>query len=203
MLVRQLHQTWESYGLRRDLSHEHAGPEANIPLIIRELNDRDIPQILGAALGSKNRRERLEAVHRSAHIAERIPTCYVAVDANTQRPCFMQWLMFADQNERIKRFFRGRFPLLLPDEALLENAYTPPEYRRKGIMSAAMWLVAEKARDRGCRYVVTFVSKDNSASLKACTKAGFHPFLMRRDSHSLFHLIRSRSFEPLPNQSAG
>jgi GNAT superfamily N-acetyltransferase len=202
LLLRQLHQTWVSYGLRRDLSQEHAPPEAGIPLTIRELQERDIPELLDAASRLQGRKEQLEAAHRLAHLAEHIPTCYVAVDANTQRPCFMQWLMLADQNERIKRFFRGRFPLLRPDEALLENAYTPLEYRGKGIMSAAMSRIAEMARGYGCRYVITFVSKDNTASLKGCAKAGFHPFLVRRDSHVLFHLIRSRRFEPLADRLA-
>jgi RimJ/RimL family protein N-acetyltransferase len=109
----------------------------------------------------------------------------------------MQWLMLADQNERIQKFFRGRFPRLGADEALLENAYTPPEYRGKGIMSTAMSLITERARSYGCRYVITFVSKDNTPSLKGCAKAGFYPFLVRHDSHTLFHLIRSRRFEVL------
>jgi len=203
MLLRKLHQTWVSYGLRRDLALEHTTPESQIPITIRELQDRDIPQLFGASRRAAGRKERLEVEHRFAHLAERIPTCFVAVDERSGAPCLMQWLMLADQNERIKSFFRGRFPTLRPDEALLENAYTPPEYRGKGIMSAAMSLVAEQARNHGCRYVITFVSKDNTASLKGCAKAGFHPFLVRHDSHTLFHLIRSRRFEALEREKGG
>lgn len=197
MVRRQLHQTWISYGLRRDLTREHMTPTAQIPLSIRELQERDIPQLFTASRQAWARKERLEVAHRIAHLAERIPTCFVAVDDRTGRPCFMQWLMLADQNERIKKFFRDRFPTLRADEALLENAYTPPEYRGKGVMSTAMSLIAERARNYGCRYVITFVAKDNTASLKGCAKAGFYPFLVRHDSHSLFHLIRSRRFETL------
>jgi RimJ/RimL family protein N-acetyltransferase len=202
-LRRQLYQSWVSYGLRRDLTQEHTTPKSQIPITVREFQERDITQLFGAPRRSASRKERLEVMHRLAHLAERIPTCFVAIDERTGSPCFMQWLMLADQNERIKSFFRGRFPALQTDEALLENAYTPPEYRGKGIMSAAMSLVAERARNFGCRYVITFVSKDNTASLKGCAKAGFYPYLIRRDSHTLFHLIRSRRYEALGGNSQG
>jgi RimJ/RimL family protein N-acetyltransferase len=101
-------------------------------------------------------------------------------------------------NERIQSFFKGRFPLLEADEALLENAYTPPAYRGKGVMSSAMARIAELATDRGVRHVMTFIHQDNVPSLKGCAKAGFRPYLMRKDDHACFHLIRRRSFEQLP-----
>jgi RimJ/RimL family protein N-acetyltransferase len=197
MVRRQLHQTWISYGLRRDLEEPHPSPEAQIPFSVREFTDSDIPQLLPTDQRAYNRKERLEIANRLQHVAEHIPRCFVAVDERRGVPCFMQWLMDADQNERIRHFFRGRFPLLQKNEALLENAYTPPQYRGLGLMSAAMSRIAESAREFGCRYVITFVLKDNTASLKGCAKAGFYPYLIRRDSHTLFHLFQSRSFEAL------
>jgi len=56
-----------------------------------------------------------------------------------------------EEHERIQYFFKGRFPILANDEVLLENAYTPLDYRNKGIMPAAMALVAEKALENGAR----------------------------------------------------
>jgi RimJ/RimL family protein N-acetyltransferase len=123
----------------------------------------------------------------------------VAVDLEREKPCYMQWLMGSSCNDAIQSFFSGRFPILTADQALLENAYTPPSYRGQGIMSAAMSLIALKAKELGCRYVLTFVSQDNTASLKGCEKAGFYPFMVRRDSHLLFRLIRRRKFEFLFN----
>ncbi|MFL5111096.1 MAG: hypothetical protein ACJ8DL_10390 [Microvirga sp.] len=55
----------------------------------------------------------------------------------------MQWLMSSDQNWQIQTI--GAFPKLKPDEALLENAYTPASHRGLGIMPAAMALIAAKA----------------------------------------------------------
>jgi GNAT superfamily N-acetyltransferase len=90
---------------------------------------------------------------------------------------------------------------LLGDEALLEGAHTPVAYRGKGIMAEAMALIAERARDFGARYVLTFVEHDNVASLKGCKKAGFAPHLIRHDQVFLFHLLRRLRFEPFPTGS--
>ncbi len=197
LLSRQLRREWISYGLRRDLFAAHEPPTAKIPLEVRELEDGDITALFGRSTSGLTRKERLEVANRMAHLAANIPTCYVAIDQRENAPCFMQWLMRSDHNEEIQRFFRGRFPILEPNEALLENAYTPPLYRGQGIMSAAMSMVAEKGKALGCRYVITFVLQDNAASLKGCSKAGFFPYIVRRDSHLLFHLIRRRSFSPI------
>lgn len=194
---RQICQEWVSYGLKRDLLVEHEPPVARVPVHIRPFQERDIADLFSLDPRFNSRQERLEVANRMAHLAERIPTCYVAVDQEKDKACFMQWLMTHDSNSHIQRFFRRRFPRLSSDEALLENAYTPPAYRGLGLMSCAMSLVAQKAAERGCRYVITFVLSDNPASLKACAKAGFSPYTIRRDSHLLFHLIRCREFAPL------
>jgi hypothetical protein len=194
---RQIRQEWFSYGLKRDLHAQHTTPQARIPIYIREFQERDAGALFRLAPPHSTRQERLEVANRLALLAEGVPACFVAVDEQHDTPCFVQWLMTYEHNDKIQRFFRGRFPLLAPDEALLENAYTPPQYRGLGIMSLAMALVAERAIDRGCRFVITFVQRDNSASLKGCARAGFAPFLIRRDTHFLFHLIRRRTFTPL------
>jgi GNAT superfamily N-acetyltransferase len=197
LLKRQIHQSWESYGLRRDLANAHLAPQAKIAIAIRELSVWDIDRLLPRDGSGLIRKERLEIANRIEHLAARIPTCYVAIEQETDKPCYMQWLMGSRYNDQIQSFFRGRFPVLSRDQALLENAYTPPTYRGQGIMSAAMSLIAQKAQETGARYVLTFVARDNTASLKGCAKAGFYPFMVRKDSHTLFRLIRRRRFELL------
>jgi RimJ/RimL family protein N-acetyltransferase len=200
LLSRQFRQEWISYGLRRDLEVAHEAPAAKIPVVVRELQDGDIPALFHDAPELLTRKERLEIANRLAHIAEQIPRCFVAIDERENRPCYVQWLMTAQHNEQIQRFFRGRFPLLKNNEALLENAYTPVRYRGQGIMSAAMSQIAERAIELGGRYVITFVLQDNAASLKGCARAGFFPYTVRRDSHLLFRLIRRRRFIALGEQ---
>jgi RimJ/RimL family protein N-acetyltransferase len=107
----------------------------------------------------------------------------------------MQWVVSAADNKRLKAFAGNLYPVLRSDEALLEGAFTPEAYRGMGIMGAAMALVAERAADHGARYVMTFVDEQNPASFKGCVRAGFSPYLRRRERFRMFH--RSVSFEPI------
>lgn len=197
-VVSRLYEEWLSYGLRRDLSIAFEAPKARIPISIRAFREADIPYLFPSDTSGLLREEQLEIAARRAHLSENISTCYVAIDLRNNIPCYAQWLMGPEQNEKIQRFFNGRFPRLSSDEALLENAYTPLEYRGKGIMPTAMALIAERAIEMGCRYVFTFVARDNVPSLKGCTKAGFSPYLIRHDSRLLFHLLKRRRFSRLP-----
>ncbi len=197
-IASRLYEEWLSYGLQRDLSIAFEPPKARIPISIRELRDTDIPHLFPEDTSALPREEQLEIAARRAHLSANIPTCYVAIDLRNDTPCYAQWLMGPKQNEKIQGFFKGRFPCLRADEALLENAYTPVEYRGKGIMPTAMAMIAERAIEMGCRYVLTFVARDNVPSLKGCTKAGFSPHLVRHDTRILFHMLKRRRFSRLP-----
>lgn len=198
-LFGQLHQEWLSYGLRRDLLDIQQPFKARIPLSIRALQQDDIRHVLPVDDPSLDRKERLEVRSRREHLENDIPTPYVAVDLRTDTPCFIQWLMGPEHNDKIQSFFKGRFPILESNEMLLENAYTPVAYRNKGIMPAAMAMIAERAAQLGRRYVITFVLHDNVPSLKGCTKAGFQPYLIRRDTQALFNLFKRRQFTRISN----
>ncbi len=194
----RVYEEWLSYGLQRDLSLAFEPPKARIPISIRELRKADIPQLFPEDTSVLPREDQLEISVRRAHLSENIPTCFVAIDERNNTPCYAQWLMGPEHNEKIQRFFNGRLPHLRSDEALLENAYTPLEYRGKGIMPTAMAMIAERAVEMRCRYVLTFVDRDNVPSLKGCTKAGFRPHLVRHDARILFHMFKRRRFSRLP-----
>ncbi len=66
-------------------------------------------------------------------------------------------------------------------------------------MPAAMAVIAERAVELDARYVITFVHRDNVASLKGCERAGFAPYLIRRRTGYCFNLIQSVQFEALAN----
>jgi len=131
-------------------------------------------------------------------LREDIPTCYVAV-MQDDTPCYMQWLMGSEHNDVIQKRFNHAFPLLAPDEALLESAFTPEAYRGMGIMSYAMAHIAKKAENFKARWVITFVEKDNVPSLKGCKRAGFVPYLLRDVRWFLFK--RRITWIPLPKGS--
>jgi hypothetical protein len=197
-IQRQLFSQWRSYGLQRDVTVPFQAPPCRIPVVIRQLHTSDVPHILPLDTSHLPHHEQREIEVRRALLAADIPTCFVAIDLINNAPCFLQWLMGPDQNDRIRKFFKGRFPRLAADEALLENAYTPPHYRSLAIMPHAMALIAARARAQGARQVLTFVHHDNIPSLKGCVRAGFRPGLLRVDTRILCGLIRSRKFSQLP-----
>jgi len=131
-------------------------------------------------------------------LREDIPTCYVGV-MQDDTPCYMQWLMSSEHNDFIQKRFNHAVPLLAPDEALLENAFTPEAFRGMGIMAYAMAHIAKKAENFKARWVITFVEKDNVPSLKGCKRAGFVPYLLRDVQWYLF--MRRITWIPLPKGS--
>jgi GNAT superfamily N-acetyltransferase len=162
-----------SYGLRRDLARPVPVPPAKIDLTIRPLGLQDDLSALqtDTALSGK---AALTRRYERRLLATVLPTCWAAF-APDGKLCYLQWLIAAKDNDRIRGLWGDAFPTLGPDEALLEAAYTPEAYRGLGIMASAMARIAERAQDFGARYVITFVSGENIPSLKGCRKAGFDP----------------------------
>ena len=194
-LRRRLWSDWPHYGLSRDLNVAFTAPAAKIPLEIRSLHESDIPKLLGMDGEHVSDRGPYVRMHRLNFVRERIGTCYVAATERDE-PCYMQWLMLSPDNAAIRQYFKGIFPTLDPDEALLEYAFTREDYQGKGIMPAAMARIAEKAREYGARRVITFVDHENIPALKGCQRAGFRPYLMRLDR---WRLLRRRvTFRLLP-----
>ena len=182
-----------SIGLRRDLSTEFVAPRAKIPLTVRPLSATDDLSSLDPTPGIGSDEAFWRLTQRRL-LRSGLQTCYVAI-APDGKPCSLQWVVAAVENQRLKQVSGNLYPVLQPDEALLEGAFTPEAYRGLGIMGAAMALVAERAADYGARRVITFVDEQNAASFKGCVRAGFSPYLRRRERFRLFH--RSVTFEPI------
>lgn len=181
------------YGLRRDLHVPLQRPDAKIPIEVRPLAESDLDSLL--SMQRNDHAEKLEVARRRA-FAERYPNgCFVAVDQRDGAPCYMQWLFGFADNPLIQRM--GGFPELQKNEALLENAYTPANYRGLGIMSAAMARIAERGEALGADYVLTFVEEHNIASLKGCQRAGFFPHLLHHKVQIGFGIFATDKFETL------
>jgi RimJ/RimL family protein N-acetyltransferase len=184
------------FGLRRDLDVPLERPTAKIPIAIRPLIDSDVPSLLSINNAQSDGHDKLEIAWRRAFLDRKgAKGCFVGVDLRNDSACYMQWLMSSADNDFIASL--GGFPQLRKDEALLENAYTPANYRGLGIMSAAMTLIAERAVDFGARYVLTFVDEQNAPSLKGCERSGFYPHLLHHRSQMCFGVIRKDRFETL------
>ncbi|HET9274742.1 MAG TPA: GNAT family N-acetyltransferase [Gemmatimonadales bacterium] len=194
-VTRRLASRSRALGLRRDLRLLHPAPPAKIDLVVRPLAADDDLSFLDPHTDGLDSGAAYDRMVQRRFVADGFSTCYVAV-APDGKICFMQWLLASRDNERIQSRWPGLFPLLAPDEALLEGAYTVETSRGKGVMAHGMARVAEHAVELGARWVITFVGEDNIASLKGCRKAGFVPWVERRESWRLFR--RRVRFTPLP-----
>ena len=178
-LADRLYSDQASYILRRDLAQPLlARPRARIPIRIRPMEPGDIPAILA------ERPRRLPAIRAN------IPTCYVAAAENGSI-CYMQWLIKADQQDLLRPYFKGQLAGYKNDTVLLEFAYTFLRFRGQGIMAAAMAEIAEHALPLGARWAITYVKRDNMASLKGCANAGFRPYMIRTEKWRGFRLRQS------------
>jgi RimJ/RimL family protein N-acetyltransferase len=184
-----------SLGLQRDLTMPLDLPQAEFPLTIRPLRESDIPKIFDFKRPGLSKHDEIDLVTRLEHHYANIPTCYVAV-ASDDTPVFMEWLMGHAENKKIQAHFNEIFPVLSPDELLLENAYTVREFRGKGVMAAAAAGISELGKKVGAKLVLTFIEQNNIASLKASKRAGFFPYTMRHEKWFLFH--RTLTFSELP-----
>lgn len=191
----RLYGDWTSIGLRRDLTEHLTPPSAKIPIRVRLFEPRDIASLFTLPEGASDA-DRYEVEYRRAILAEEFAPCFVA-ETEEGIACYMQWLLSSHENERIRRFFNRRFPPLTSQELLLEGAYVPPRFRGLRIMPAAMARVAEMGHEMGGSSVITFVEYDNIPSLKGCQRAGFVPYLVRRDRWVLTPKLRSLRFVPL------
>ncbi|BBY86489.1 GNAT family N-acetyltransferase [Mycolicibacterium tokaiense] len=185
----------DAIGLRRDVEVPFVAPAAKVPVTVRRLQPDDdvsfLDRVPALDLEVAN-----ELIGRRRLVDSRVATCWIAVDS-AGVPCYLQWLIGPSDNAFIRRWWKGLFPQLGPNEALLEGAYTAETHRGQGIMAHAMAKITEQASDIGARYVITFVGTDNIASLKGCERAGFVPYLEREDIWSGFrHQVHFRPLAP-------
>ncbi len=201
-LIDALNYRWSSdlrsFGLRRDLQIPFTAPQASMPITVRPLEERDVASILDIEAPGISSEEREERKTRLQMLQAGLMTCYVAVTGE-DRPCYMQWLIGPEQNDKIEAYFKGIFPRLEPGEALLEGAFTPEAYRGRRIMPCAMAQIAEKGVELGARWAMTFVTHDNIPSLKGCQRSGFVPYMSREEKWRAFrHQV---TFTPLPEET--
>jgi GNAT superfamily N-acetyltransferase len=194
-LLLRLYSDSTFLGLRRDLSVAFKSPEAKIPLEVRPLDSRDDLSFIDINEPGISSAGAFERLHQINMLKAGIRTCYLALGQDG-RPCYMQWLIPSNENDKIHAFYGDIFPRLKEDEALLEGAYTAEDFRGQGVMASAMAQIAERANELGARQVITFVGERHIASLKGCKRAGFVPYVMRREIYRLFrHKV---TFTPLP-----
>jgi hypothetical protein len=178
-LAKLMYSTSESYVLRRDLSVPLVPrPEAKVPISIRPLEPRDLPQI---------ERERPEGLLMGV-IRTGLKQCYVALTEG-QEVCFLQWLITPEQRDQIMSIRFREMHMFDYDTVMLEFSYTFKRFRGLGIMAPVVAWVAEQ--DKRARWAVTYVDRANVPSLRGCRRAGFYPSLVTNDRWRFFRLVQS------------
>ncbi|MCK5571538.1 MAG: GNAT family N-acetyltransferase, partial [Bacteroidetes bacterium] len=171
-------------GMRLDLTSFEGDPANPENLTIRPVRSGEVPSILDFREWGITGAERHDRILRSLMLQEGIQTCYVAEDSRGD-PCFIQWLIWPDQNQKLERYLGGWYPLLSPDEVLIEYAYTAPDRRGRGIMPAATSCILAEAREGGARTAITFIPAGNKGSLRIHLRMGFTPFLLHVEKRRL------------------
>ena len=197
-VTRTLHSDVTDIGLCRDLAVPFKAPKAMIPIEVRPLEPDDNVAFLNS--GADSPVEAITKFGEGRFLKLNLPTCYLAV-APDGEVCYLQWLIAATENDKLRMHFGDLFPRIGSDEALLEAAYTVPAYRGKGIMACAMAQIAERALAFGARRVITFVETGNIPSLKGCERAGFFPYAKR--TRSWRWLNRKTSFSLMDSPLRG
>jgi hypothetical protein len=198
-VVARLFRRWlwsdgSGVGLRRDASTVRVrAPRSAIE--IRPLRPEDQPYFTTLVSGG-GVYLRMSAAHL---LASDLETPYVAV-LSDGTPCYMQYLIFPDQNPKLERIFRGTILPLEPDEALLDFAFTLKPHRFLGVMPYAFESLIDVARKQGAQRIVTYVSPADSSMTRFAERIGFKPFVMRRERYRLFR--RSVQFQFLPRRTA-
>jgi len=139
---------------------------------------------------------RVEALTRvsARHLLDSgLTTCYIGV--TEEGPVYMQFLVTADQNERLAEVYGGLFPPLADDEGLLEFAFTLQQHRARPVMPTVLLRLIEIARERGLRRVVMYVHADSPSLIRFYLRVGFVPYAVRVERSRL--LRRRLEFRPL------
>jgi len=183
-VLQRLHSRRIAVGMRRDLTVPYHVPPSKVPLVVRQLRPDDDLSFISAAPGLAPRTAQERADQRW-FLSAGLPTCWVAVDPEG-KVCFMAWLLTARDNDLIRERWKGMFPSLQPDEAMVEGIHTAETHRGLGIMPGATNQMMVQAREFGIRYSIGFILGENSASLRGAEKHGCTPFAEREESWFLF-----------------
>tara|TARA_R110002050_G_scaffold296426_1_gene456394 strand:- start:41145 stop:41756 length:612 start_codon:yes stop_codon:yes gene_type:complete len=124
-----------------------------------------------------------------------MPTCYVAVTSENI-PFYRQWLLQKPDKEKFRIAFGEFLPIPKDNEAMLERVYVVPEYRGKFINAQAGYLMNQKVKELGIRWIITSIYLSNTRSIRASKIVGFEPYKIQQIRYRFFK--RSIVYNDLP-----
>lgn len=137
---------------------------------LRRVTDSEIDalydQLSGLSFDDKR-----ELLQRIDFYESGFKNCY-AIDVD-QSIAYLQWIIYPDENEIIRSRYEKVLLPLRATEVAIEDAFTFPEYRGRGLMAYASWQLLQMAKNEGYRRAVTYVRKDAVQSLNVLMSVGF------------------------------
>lgn len=173
-LTRQIYSRDTLLGLEKTLDTNGVRVESRLPYVLKKASLKDINE-LAARAKTESAPSAHELLERKWFFENGFTDCYIARSIDTGEPCGIAWLVSPDDNI-MTRGFESRLPALKKGEVLLENCYTFEKYRGRGIMPAIVHELQETARNNGFQRMLTYVRRDNAASLQVFKKLKFSKF---------------------------
>ncbi len=146
-------------------------------------------RILLDSLNGENGQDKFEILRRISFYQRGFETCYIALTESGEI-CHLSWLLSARHNDLIRDQYPPGMRELDDGEILLENIFTFPPYRRKGIMTSVTLDLANIARGQGFRRVLAYVDIENKPSLRAFHRAGFRSYDEESEVRRFFRIWR-------------
>ena len=177
--------------LQFDLTKNFEIPTPSIPLLIRELNNKDVNELLSLNERGIDFNELRTRIERILLIKAQIPTCYVGAALNNE-PRVICWLIDNASNEKLKNHYKSGVFELKDKEVLCEGIYVHSAFRNKKLMQYLTFKLFEKAFKNGARKAFAFIDDKNSLSLKGSKSIGWEKVGVKKVKWLLFN--RSISF---------
>jgi RimJ/RimL family protein N-acetyltransferase len=185
-------------GLEKKLQENGTGAgaltECKIKYSLRLGRKEDLDEVLKKAKSERGD-SAYELVFRRWLYECGVHNWYIANTADTNEICFIQAVIHPEDTQLVSENFNG-FPELKESEVLLEGAYTFQRYRGNRLHPAVVFDILEICRKKGFKRVITYIEKNNEASLKSAERLGFVQFeevskrsalFFSRRKHSLVH----------------
>lgn len=150
---------------------------------VRAIELSDFKYLFGNNLSDKN--EFLEKYRRLLLFYAEVSSGYVACDIDN-RPIYVQWMIGAQNNSKLKQIYGEGYEPLANDEILIAGVYTRAHLRGKNIMMEGFYKILNFINRDKIVYLKAYVRSNNQASLKAFAKLGFKASKIREDRWFLF-----------------
>jgi len=159
------------FALTANLSSVGSPPKIRGVYFIRKAEEKDFENLMNS-IKSFDYEDRKEIIIRLFFYHAGFKNCYLAITEKGDLAA-MQWLVYPDENELIKKEFQDRFYPLKKNQLMLQNFFTFPRFRGLGYMPAMVVDLMKMAKEDGYRNVIGYVRKDRVGTINEMINIGF------------------------------